>query len=613
MTGEDRHTRSFAHHPRRIGRVAPITAHGTVITQFRASRWSLAQRLSLLLFLVVTAIVTTFGVTAYREVDNATRSSAIERLSSLARESGQGGARSMSARLASWSRTASDTTVVAATVRGDPSSIAILKERITRRGVSDSTLVARAIYTNGRILVSDGEPSNVDSVHATALIRQAMRGDSAVLGALYMSDSVPHLIAAAPIRQNRHNIGAMVWWFRIGRNPGSEATISNLLGTPTQVFITDRTGSLWLDAQQHQVDPKVAQPMMDSLVNRPAKLVTDGRGRSMHMVAADIASTPFRIVMLQDEQKMMARPRSLGLKFGATALVLVLFSTLAVWWISRYMQHDLEAQNRALHEANASKARFLGVMSHELRTPLNAIAGHAELIALGVHGPTTPDQDHALVRIQRNKDQLLHLVNDLLFFARLDSKPLPVASEPVLLKEQFDALGENLRHEFDRKRVTLTLHPTTSVVIGDAVRVQQVLVNLVTNAWRFTDAGGAVDVRADTHGARCRIEVRDTGLGIAPEDLPHVFDPFVQADGSLTRRSGGAGLGLTIVRTLVHAMGGEVAAESTPRKGSVFRCWLPASSAVAAPRADVLETAPSPWVATAPSEASVLSGPQTPD
>jgi signal transduction histidine kinase len=547
-----------------------------VIATLRPNRWSLAQRLSLLLFTVLTVIVTTFGVTAYREVQEATRTSAADRLTGVARELARSSGRNIAQRRAEWRSWISDPQLQRALRTGTtpPASI-IMRLAQAQRG-PDSTLLGRALVRNsGAMVWRTGAPAAVDSLQAIEAARYARQLDSVVVSEFYVVDSTPHVVFAVPIHGDGNAAGALVSWYRVGRNPGSEAVVSNLLGVATQTWLVNRRGTVWLDGRQRPAEAPVQVASLDSAVNRPAGRLVDRWQRTVFAAVAEVPGTPYRVMLLQQEAHTLARPRALGARFGSIALVLILLSTAAVWWISRQMHRDLEAQNTALQEANAAKARFLGVMSHELRTPLNAIAGHAELIALGIHGPTTPDQEQALTRIQRNKDQLLHLVNDLLFFARLDSQPLPVTRERVPLQEQLDALAENLRHEFDRKGLALVVHPSDVVLIGDAVRIQQVLVNLVTNAWRFTDTGGQVEVRADMHGARCRIEVRDTGVGIAPEDLPHVFEPFVQVDGSLTRRSGGAGLGLTIVRTLVHAMGGEVAAESTPKKGSTFRCWLP--------------------------------------
>ena len=585
-----------------------------MIASFPASRWSLAQRVSLLLFTVLTLIVTSFGVAAYREVQGVTRASAGDRLLGVVRETARSAGRSIAQRIAEMTALSADSLLVNAVRDGTVPAAPLLARIQQSRTRLDSTLVGRALLrSNGEFLWRDGLRTAADSTVAVTALRQARVRDSAFVSGFYAVDSIPHLAVAVPLRRNAAVVGALVSFYRIGRNANSESLISNLLGIRTRVWLVNRSGDVWLDAGQAPGAPPVETALLDSIVNKPAVRTFDRLREPAYIAAADVPGSPYRVVMLQSEAHTMARLHMLGARFGGLALLLILLSSAAVWWISRQMHRDLEAQNLALQEANAAKARFLGVMSHELRTPLNAIAGHAELIALGVHGPVTADQELTLARIQRNKDQLLHLVNDLLFFARLDSQPMPVASEPVRLQEQFDAVVENLRHEFARKGVTLTVHPTETVLIADAVRVQQVLVNLVTNAWRFTETGGAVEVRADTHGARCRIEVRDTGVGIAPEDLPNVFEPFVQVDGSLTRRSGGAGLGLTIVRTLVHAMGGEVAAESVVREGSVFRCWLPCQPPTPpTPEATPLAVAVG-WVGPNTPVPSALSGRHRPD
>ncbi len=257
----------------------------------------------------------------------------------------------------------------------------------------------------------------------------------------------------------------------------------------------------------------------------------------------------------------------------------------------------LAEQNAALQRANEAKARFLAVMSHEMRTPLNAIGGYADLISIGVHGSTTPAQREALDRIGRSKEQLLRLVTDILHYARLEATPLRVSRELVSVSEQFETVRDMFAEQFSRRGVTLEVDVTESWICGDSSRVQQVLINLVANALQFTEAGGCVSLSAADSGDVTVLRVADTGTGIPAEQQESIFEPFVQADSSLTRRAGGAGLGLAIVQQLVSAMDGHVHLESAIGQGSIFSVALPNAKSLIpecstkAPATAALETA----------------------
>jgi signal transduction histidine kinase len=242
----------------------------------------------------------------------------------------------------------------------------------------------------------------------------------------------------------------------------------------------------------------------------------------------------------------------------------------------------LETERRAraeAEEANRSKTEFLSAMSHELRTPLNAIAGYVDLLDAGVRGPINEAQRADLRRVQRAQEMLLSLINDVLNFARLEAGRLEIARTEVrlgeLLRELEDLIGTQLR----AKGLSFTCSPCDERlrVLGDPERIHQILLNLLSNAMKFTDAGGSVAVAASAHGAHVEIAVRDTGRGIPREKLAGIFEPFVQIDRrQLEASQQGVGLGLAISRELARAMGGDLTAESTPGEGSCFTVVLPA-------------------------------------
>jgi PAS domain S-box-containing protein len=241
---------------------------------------------------------------------------------------------------------------------------------------------------------------------------------------------------------------------------------------------------------------------------------------------------------------------------------------------------DVTDQKRAIEEANEAnrqKDEFLAVLSHELRTPLNAIMGWADmLISTRMDEASTV---RALASIQRNARVQAQLIEDLLDISRIVAGKLALNREHVDLGVVIGAAIEDLRPEIDAKRIDLraTVGPDANAVIGDAPRLQQVVSNLLSNAVKFTPPGGRIDVSLERLGDdRAQITVRDSGQGIAPEFLAHVFDRFRQGDSSATRRHGGLGLGLGIVKHLVEAHGGTVSASSEGLgKGSVFTASLP--------------------------------------
>ena len=248
----------------------------------------------------------------------------------------------------------------------------------------------------------------------------------------------------------------------------------------------------------------------------------------------------------------------------------------------RLLQREREARAEA-EAANRAKAEFLSVMSHELRTPLNAIGGHVQLIELELHGPVTEAQRDALARIARSQHQLLMLVNDVLNLARIEAGHMEFVAEALDLSEIVREVSAGLEALFRRAELTCELKlppadvpPLIAAVDGEKVR--QILLNLLTNAVKFTRAGGRVTigvVESPTSRDTLAVTVHDTGLGIAAVRLRRVFEPFGQAPHSTTRHLDGTGLSLAISRDLARGMGGELSAESVPGEGSTFTLELP--------------------------------------
>ena len=240
---------------------------------------------------------------------------------------------------------------------------------------------------------------------------------------------------------------------------------------------------------------------------------------------------------------------------------------------------ELERLRIVADEANRAKSVFLTMMSHELRTPLNAIGGYVQLLEMGIHGPVTEAQAEALGRITGGQRHLLRLINDVLNLARIEAGRVDYHLEPCVLTEIVDAvlpmvepqlLARRLRHEV-KVVPGLAAH-------ADREKLEQILLNLLSNAAKFTTAGGCVTVEGfedDARHDRVCLRVTDTGIGIPADRLEHVFEPFVQVDDSHARRSEGTGLGLAISRDLARGMRGDLTAASEAGVGSRFTIILP--------------------------------------
>jgi signal transduction histidine kinase len=239
---------------------------------------------------------------------------------------------------------------------------------------------------------------------------------------------------------------------------------------------------------------------------------------------------------------------------------------------------DLAEANERLKELGRLKSRFVSIVSHELRTPLNAILGFADMLEAGVYGPLTERQLGATKRVLTNTEQVLHLVNDLLDQARIEAGVLTLESKPFAPADLLDDLQSTVGLQVQAQGLELTRNiaaDVPTVVSGDRGRMHQILVNLVNNALKFAEQGtiGVEIFRPDaTHWA---LSVSDTGSGIPAEKQENIFEPFWQWDDSTTRKHGGLGLGLSIVKQLTHLMGGEIGLESEVGRGSTFTVVLP--------------------------------------
>jgi signal transduction histidine kinase len=237
---------------------------------------------------------------------------------------------------------------------------------------------------------------------------------------------------------------------------------------------------------------------------------------------------------------------------------------------------EIADKSEQLALASQHKSQFLANMSHELRTPLNAILGYAELLVDGIYGELPERPRGVLERIQNNGKHLLALINDVLDLAKIEAGQLNLTLEDYSLPEVVKSVVTATEPLATSKglKFTAVLQSDMPTAHGDARRVSQVLLNLVGNAIKFTDAG-EVEIRAAADKGQFVLSVRDTGPGIADADQDRIFGEFQQIDNTNTRKKGGTGLGLAISKRMVEMQGGTISVDSALGQGSTFRVVLP--------------------------------------
>ena len=316
------------------------------------------------------------------------------------------------------------------------------------------------------------------------------------------------------------------------------------------------------------------------------KLLIDARNMStayeMQRVLRRRDVTAYELPMkhVKDEQRWVAWNSANRYGAGGALESIVLFG------VDVTARRETEETNRRLgvaelarskaEAANKAKMEFLAVMSHELRTPLNAIGGYAQLLEIGIRGPVTREQVEDLQRIRRSQAHLLGLINDIMNFVRLETGRVTYQNGMHKVRSLLDTIDALTAPQVAANGLTYSaLHCDDSLEVwGDRDKIQQILINLVSNAIKFTPAGGSIELECRRDAAWVVIDVTDTGKGIPAAKLAEIFDPFVQVNPKYTRPQDGVGLGLAISRDLARGMGGDITAESVEGKGSTFTLRL---------------------------------------
>jgi len=262
----------------------------------------------------------------------------------------------------------------------------------------------------------------------------------------------------------------------------------------------------------------------------------------------------------------------------------------------RKVMEDLGVAKERAEVADRMKSAFLAAMSHELRTPLNSIIGFTGIILQGFAGPLTDEQKTQLGMVQRSSQHLLSLINDVLDISKIEAGQFKVYAEPFDLRATIEKAAATLKPAAEKKGLALSVHIGSDVgmAVSDQRRVEQVLLNLLSNAIKYTEHGTVAlsatvipheqppgEDQTSSLGTAVQFSLTDTGIGIRPEDLRELFQPFRQLDTGIARKNEGTGLGLAICRRLADLMGGEITAASVWEKGSTFTFTLPLKGKVA--------------------------------
>jgi len=243
----------------------------------------------------------------------------------------------------------------------------------------------------------------------------------------------------------------------------------------------------------------------------------------------------------------------------------------------RKFEEALVQARQAADDANKAKSNFLATMSHELRTPLNAIGGYVQLLGMGIPGPITPQQQDMLNRVERSQQHLLRLINNVLNLSRIEAGRVDYVLEAIAASEIVNSVLPMIEPQISAKKLRFDAVVGSDLTVqADREKAQQILINLLTNATKFTPDGGTVSVEGGkTAASQIYLRVTDTGIGIPEAMVDKIFEPFIQVDSTRVRGAEGTGLGLAISRDLARGMRGDLRVRSEEGRGSTFTLTLP--------------------------------------
>lgn len=326
--------------------------------------------------------------------------------------------------------------------------------------------------------------------------------------------------------------------------------------------------------------PEVLVPRLGDYLVERGLLSAEDLQRALEYQAAHRADGPNLLGQVLIDLGMVTRPE---LDQAITEQILQLRNALQN--ANRQLERRVEERTAELQQAlqklesvNKLKSNIVANISHELRTPLTHIAGYLELMAGGDLGPLTEEQTHTVRVLIRSAERLERLIEDLILFSVTERGDVSLRLQPARLQDIFVTLVERIRQVAAERKVNFEFICPASIphVELDTEKISWTVYQLLDNAVKFTPARGVVWLRVEWNDPFVRISVEDTGIGIPTERIEEVFEPFYQLDGSSTRKYGGTGLGLALVKKIIEAHGSKIEVQSTPGQGSAFRFQLKA-------------------------------------
>jgi len=527
-----------------------------------------------------------------------------------------------------YSRVAEDTAIRNALRTPEPRNFDAARGALRRLGVRpDSGLPIELWNETGGRLASVGTdsggtiglniPAESESESISARGLDSLRiVDTAQIGELQRVGGRTLFWFIVPVRESGKLLGFVALRRHIASNPQTEATIREL--SSATGYWRNVDGSTWTS-----VGGFPESPPDSTLANQGGKgeRFRASAGGRVLFSEGRVAGTPLVFGMETPRAAVLAVPNKTARQLALLGVLLALAAALVTWFVGHRILRPLtELTNAAdavargeystrvpavgredvvrlassfnrmaqqigddrklLEAANRAKSDFLASMSHELRTPLNAIGGYAELMEMGVRGPITDEQRRDLSRIRTSQSHLLGLIGSLLDMSRIERGQITYAQENVALDPLLGGLEALVLPQTTAKQQTLVYRCEQDVAaVADREKVRQILLNLLSNAVRYSPSGATITMSARRlDDTTVTIEVSDTGPGIPLDRQRVIFEPFVQLDRSLTRTNEGVGLGLSISRDLAHGMHGELTVTSAPAEGSCFRLTLPAGA-----------------------------------
>jgi signal transduction histidine kinase len=467
-------------------------------------------------------------------------------------------------------------------------------------------------------------------------VNEVKAADSLQFGRLYASGGRVYFWLVQPVLEQGKPIGYVAQQRRIAANPQVDQSIRALSGEGVSAYYHNADGSAWATVAGRPASPPRRLP------NDPGRAMR-ASNEEVLIAEAPIAGTPLDVTMESRIRDVLAAPRAALRQLLFVGIALLVAGMGAALLIGRriarpivaiadgaeaiarghyetrvpssgeaeiarlaesfnHMANEVAAAQQALEHksedaqaANRAKSDFLATVSHELRTPLNAIAGYTELLELGLRGPLTDAQRRDLARIRTSGQHLLGLISGVLDLNRIERGQVSYALVAVAIDPFLTDLDALVSPQVAAKSLALEHVPSEPdlTVIADRERLRQVVLNLLSNAIRFTPSGGRITLTATAlDESRVAICVQDTGPGIPEARQDQIFEPFVQLDRSLTQPQEGLGLGLAISRDLARGMNGELTLESTPTAGAKFLLTLPRAPADLTPALNTSGEAP---------------------